>query len=698
MAKSNGIDLSKFKHVSSDKKTTRLKHPEGHFLVVAHNNVKGALGTQLKALAEGYMADKAKTSSMGASAKDAMDTQDRQGYDLGGTVNNLKTQGTEGQAETNEEKLRKETVEKIGGNSQPDTSGVDVRTEDQKKRAVEAAKTYGYAGGGAVDIVPNYADPNVASTQPPDKVPSDVEQTREIYNRLASNVNPHGMTRPTTSLQFGPNGEAPVEFNPKIAQQAQLEQSEEKADNAAAVAQQQQDVISQNQQRTAMGLQPLPVPDVPNGPQVPGSPENMPQAQPDALNATVPKGSGIDQSMGDMAGMMQKGYQSQLAGIQQGAKAAGALGEEQAKLLNENIKAQTDAKVAYQKQFDSLEKERQDHMADIKNGYIDPNQYWTGDKNGNGSHSKIASAIGMILAGFNPTNRPNAAIDMLKYQMDQNLAAQKENLGAKQNLLTANLRQFGNLKDATDMTKLMQADIMQNELKTAAAKAASPMAKAAALQAAGQLQMQYAPLQQQMAMRQSMMNMANGGGSPESVEHMLGYMRVANPEMAKEMEARYVPGVGLASVPVPPAVREQLVMKQQFGNAVANMRKWASEHSGSLSPTDINTGKAMSANVQNLYREAINGGVFKAGEQNFINGIIDNDPTKFFNNIRVLPKLDQAARENESSLNILKKSNGLPVKQNTVAQQQHSLEGKTATNAAGQKIVMKNGRWQPVGQ
>lgn len=732
------LDLKKFKHISSDKNSTKLRHEDGHFLVLANKAFKDKdVQAQLAALASAPA--KSDTSKLGKIAIDAQDVQDKKGYKDGGEIdgapasaNNGKyppqsgghdsyaapatekqtdgtvkptdtrstadkvreaghnfkqatgatygnyafgdmVKGTQEQADDNERKRGQEAATKV--NPQMPQNSVDVRTDDQKARAVEAAKAYGYADGGDVpQVVPDYTRPPVQVDPLPVEqqgLPSDVQQTREIYNRLASNVNPHGMTKPITSLQFGPNGEEPTEFNPKIAQQAQLEHSEEKADNAANIAGQQQATIQDNQARTAMGLQPLPVPNVPDGQQVPGSPTGQQPIDPSNINSMLPKQQDpMAQGMDAQSDLLSKGYKNQLVGINQGAAAQGKLGEQQAALMDQNIKAQTDAQAAYQQHYNDLEQERQAHMQDIQNGHIDPEQYWTGDKNGNGSHSRIASAIGMILAGFDPAGRANSAVDLLKYNMDRNIDAQKTNLSSDQNLLAANLRQFGNLRDATDMTKLMQADIMHNELTSAAAKAQSPMAKAAALQAAGQLQMQYAPLQQQMAMRRAMMNLANNGGTPGSVEHMLQYMRMTNPEQAKEMEARYVPGVGLASVPVPADVRNQMVMKQQFSKAVTNMRDWASQHSGSVSPTDIATGKTMAANVQNLYREAINGGVFKAGEQNFINKIIDNDPTKFFNNIRVLPKLDEALRENENSLNVLKKSNGLPVQQTTNASQQ----------------------------
>lgn len=793
MAKDNkgGIDFSKFKHVSSDKNTTRLKHSDGHFLVIANKAIKGPLKAHLDALSADSQ-PKANPQALGVSAKDAMDTQDRKGYDDGGVVDTLKSYGVQGQADSNEAIRSKEAAAKV--NPQASTSNTDVRTPEQKAKAqlVSIANgykdggsvipetpasandgtykpqandpgpydapraqkqsdgtvtptprsaedrvrqaghdfkqatgaTYGnYADGGDVDpkaiaamqpevrnarqkagaipsqhqmqttsrqmyangdivasTVPNYQDP----LQTPAPAPSDTtsiptqpqtDQSRlhQVYNdRLMGNnkSDPYslakGIVPGDNDEMFGPNGEAPKVLNNDVAQKAQQQVAWEKSENAAQGASAQQDVIATNQNRAAMGLPPLPVPDIPNGPQVPGSDMNPPQTQPDSLKAVSPQDP-MASSMGDMAGMMQKGYGNEMAGINASTKAAGALGDQQAQLLNQNIQSQQNAQVAYKQQYDELEKERQAHMSDIQQGYIDPQKYWTGDSNGNGSHSRVASAIGMILAGFNPTNKPNAAVDMLKYQMDQNIEAQKQNLGAKQNLLTANLRQFGNLREATDMTRLMQSDIMQNELKTAAAKAASPMAKAAALTAAGQLQMQYAPLQQQMAMRQSMMKLANSGNSDVgATEHMLAYMRMTNPEMAKEMESRYVPGVGMASVPVTPAVRDQLVSHQKLDSIGNDVLNYAKTHTNLVPGTaEYNTGVQKSMILQQAIREGMLGTVFRESEKPLLQKFVDDNPAGAFKTISSEPKIRTILDSNRMQMNLLKKSNGLPSQQAT---------------------------------
>lgn len=513
--------------------------------------------------------------------------------------------------------------------------------------------------------------------QQPEKVAPILQATRDKYNQLAGATpgDPNAPMVDPGMFNFGANGEPPKAFKPEVWQQAEQAVKSEAEGQQASKMQQAADIEQQNAVRARAGLPPLPVPPTP--PSATASMEGQQTSPasdiPSPVNGEAVKqsdngGGGMNDSMSNVEGMMQQGYQSKLSGIQQEAAAKGSLGQEQAKLLNDRVAAQQTAQKAYQDTYSQLEQERQAHMDDIREGHIDPDKYWTGytDSAGNkhGGHSKIAAGIGMILAGFNPTNNPNAAINFLKHQMDNNLEAQKQNLSSEQNLLAANLKQFGNAKDAMDMTRLMQNDIMQNELAKAAANAQSPMAKAAAMQAAGQLKMDAAPIFQNFAMRRAMIGLSsNPNQSPQAIDHMLGYMRVTNPEMAKEMESRYVPGVGLASTPLPPAVREQVIAKQQFNQALNDLRQWSSAHSGSISPSAIAEGRTKAANVQNLYRQGINGGVFKQGEQSFINGIIDADPSKFFNSIRVLPKLNEAAKENEASLNILKKGYGLPVAQ-----------------------------------
>ncbi len=637
-------DFKKFKHVSSDDKTTTLRHDKGHELKIAHSALSPNMRKQLEALRGSEPTKQAE----------------------GGIIEEADRSGILGtQRKVDQEIKDKKTKE---SNYVPNDSK-DVRTPEQKERAVEAAKQYGYAEGGPVQ-------PEAVIEQPVARITEldpDIARKRDLYNNLIQSdtvLPPNVLPAPKESRMFGAQGEAPQELEPNAWATAEQMFQREKANNAAEMAQAQQTAIKSNSARVAAGLAPNPVPNVPTGPQVPGSEANPVTAQPpgsppaasDATALGMASGANpLASGMQDMEGMLKSGYNSRLEGIQQTANAQQQLGEQQAQVLAQTQQAQESAKVAYQQHYDQLEAERQALSHDVQEGYVDPEKFWNGDKNGNGGHSRIAAGIGMILAGFNPTNSPNAAINYLKHQMDLNLDAQKQNLSSKQNLLAANLRQFGNLKDATEFTRIQQNDIMQNQLQQAAAKASSPLAKAAALQAAGQLKMEVAPMFQQFAMRRAMMGLAQNGGDPNSIDHMLGYMRVSNPEMAKEMESRYIPHVGMASIPVPADVREKITAHENMGVMIKDLQNFVNSHSTIVPGTpEYNVGQQKALVLQSAVREGQLGTVYREGEQPLLDKFVNSNPAGALKMLKTVPQLKELLKSNERAGNVLKQNYGLP--------------------------------------
>lgn len=482
---------------------------------------------------------------------------------------------------------------------------------------------------------------------------------REIYNNLTND--------PTQQFGMTQGAADPQNFNVQNWQNAEQVFAQEQSTNAAITAQKQQEIIAINQQRTAAGLPPLPVPNVPNGPVIPGTlPQTdvqgmVPQSgQAPAADSQRGPAQGLAQAPQDVESMYRQGLGSIQQGLRAEAEAKAKLGAEQAAMLQKNIDAKAAAQTAYREQYDTLTKERQNFINDLQQNHINPEQYWTGNpRTGEGGHSKMASAVGIILAGFNPTNRPNAAIEMLKYQMDKNLEAQKENMGKRKTLLEANLRQFGNLKDATDMTRLMQNDIMQNELAMAAAKSASPIAKAAAQQAIGKLQMEAAPMFQQFAMRRAMMQMAEGGGDPNSVSQMIAYLRVSNPEAAKEMEARYVPGVGLAQIPVTAENREKILAHKTLDEGLRDLQKnldrlvsmnhYSSDYIQGLQKVQV---------LQTQLRESLLNTVYREGEQPLLDNLLKMPATQL-TAYQTKAQIKELLNVNNRDTNLLKKSVGL---------------------------------------
>jgi hypothetical protein len=352
----------------------------------------------------------------------------------------------------------------------------------------------------------------------------------------------------------------------------------------------------------------------------------------------------------------------------------------------------------YVKQVDTLNTERKNFIQDIQNGFIDPEKYWTGDASGNGSHSRVMAGIGMILAGFNPTNSPNAAIDFVNKQIDRSVDAQKANLNAKHNLLAANLQQFKNVRDATDMTKIMQTDMVLNQLQIAAAKAANPLAKAAAMNASATLAKQASDLSLQMGMRRMMMGLASnpGGSTPAQIEQMISFANMTNPEMAKTMREAFVPGVGISKSmqPVPQGVREQIISHQKLNDAATDLLDFTKSHTTILPGTkDYNVGAQKSLVLQQMIREGLLGTVFRESEKPLLEKMVNENPANFFKEFNTNPKLRTLIEENQHNFNVLKQNYGLPAA--APAQPTSDMEGKTATGPNGQRVIMRGGKWIP---
>ncbi len=355
-----------------------------------------------------------------------------------------------------------------------------------------------------------------------------------------------------------------------------------------------------------------------------------------------------------------QGIQEKRMGLGSEAQALGAEGAQQAQALQQQAATQQHIVKNYTDHYQDLDNERKAFQSDYQNQHIDPQHYL----NSMGTAGKISTAIGLVLGGMGSavTHQENPVLKMLNANIDRDIESQKAEMGKKDNLLNANMRQFGNLRDATDMTRVMQSDIIANKLRAAAATAMSPLAQANALKMAGDLDMQSAPVLSQIALRKTMLNsLGDAQNNPAQMGQVIQAMRQMSPEMAKSMEERFVPGVGMAQIPIPREARDTMIAKQALAQMSNDFYKWAQNHTGSIDPKVVNEGKTKAAELQSLYRNSINGGVFKKGEQEFIDNIIDSDPTKFFNNIRVLPKLKEVIRNNDMQLNVLKKGYGLPV-------------------------------------
>lgn len=496
-----------------------------------------------------------------------------------------------------------------------------------------------YAEGGKSEEIPPYLKEPDAPAEEAPEVPPNLDQQlyQQVYDKAkgtAQSVNDSwvGKVFPTPDPEIAANQEA----------MNAVEVKHEKEDENKLDQEKQQKQLNQiNLARQNLGMPPVPGTTLPNpieAMQPPAPQPDQNQTQPQQQPPQAPP----QQNPMDQVGLLNKGYQEEIAGAQAKAKAVGPMAEEQAKAYADHVNSVQQAQGAYKIAYDALENERQNHMKDIQAGYIDPNKYWQ-------DHSKVASGIGMILAGFNPTNNPNAATNFLKFQMEQSMKAQEMNLQAKQNLLSSNIHQFGNLRDAQDATRLMMADQLQAQINQAAAKAASPMAKAQALSAMGEINRAYAPLALQVSMRQALMGLVNHGGAPGAVDQTLNYMEAMSPGSSKEYRERYVPGfVGnggpFASVSVPEPARNSLSAYQNVDRLINEAKGMANKPWTSMSPAERAKGQTLLGELQSQIRTAEEQGVYKESEANFMKGLLGGNPASALAKISTEPKLQEMQR------------------------------------------------------
>lgn len=536
------MNLAKFKRVSSDKNTTTLRHDDGHEIKVAHSALSPKLRGHLASLPEHKESNAPKASAKTKMMADGGDV--KQSNDPAASYVRGSDYGTEGTYSKEESEA--------SNNPTPEAKGA---YSPGNKDAVDFVKgaTNQYAQGGKVSgpmnpklaeskKVPMYAegtpdapvqDPNDVTAQAEaagqGAVPNPLQSTdqtpgidpslarkRQLYNTIAP-----------IPWQIDANGNTerldPASWN--RAEQLYGQETKAKSDQDMAATSQ---AMDENKARAAAGLPSISVPQGSSPMQAPpqdASPTAQTQSQ--APDGQAPQGQTSAQSADPFGTQktletFQQGLGEAKQGIQGEAQALGAQGKAEAQALQQNIADRQQTQQNYQDHFNQLDQERQGFQQDLMNNHIDSKHYL----NSRGTPGKISTAIGLILGGIGGglTHQENPALKFLNQNIDRDINAQMADLGKKENLLSANMRQFGNLRDATDMTRIMQNDIVSMQLKRAAAEAQDPLAKSRAMQASGKLDMDTAGMQGQMAMRRTLLSGVNGpAGNADMAAKMINF-------------------------------------------------------------------------------------------------------------------------------------------------------------------------------
>lgn len=431
---------------------------------------------------------------------------------------------------------------------------------------------------------------------------------------------------------------------------------------------------------SAMNLSRMQAPPAPAPMPAPASVQEAPMPDQGLAAAAPAPVVPVKQGLEPDQAMSLKGINEQKQAANQVAALTGQRAAADALVIQQQMDQQQKMFDTYQKQVAELDADRMQLQKDIKDTKIDPDHYLKNMSTG----SKIATVFGLILGGLGGglTGKGNTAQEQLNREIDADINAQKENLGKKNTLLDRNMKQLGNLNDAMAMTKTMMNDMVSNHLKTSALKVEGPMAKAAALNEAGKLDMESAKIMKEIGLQRSLRQMMGGQNS--------GGASIM--DLPKDMQNRAVqipgrPGVMIASSDKgADKVRDASTVKQQFDEIIQKSKDLLKGGPTMPMSKRKEIAEALESQATFAIKNAETLGALSGGDLDLVKGMMPNFSSLFTKN--QMTKLKQLEDYNDTKFESTLKNNIMNYKPSAP-----KMEIKTMGGVQYQKVP---GGWQRV--
>lgn len=346
--------------------------------------------------------------------------------------------------------------------------------------------------------------------------------------------------------------------------------------------------------------------------------------------------------------------------FQKGADAEIAQNAATVKRGEENIKALQDLYTNNNTKLAEIDQTRKNVEHDIANFHIDPDRLHSSM----GTGQKIGLAISLILGGMGSgvTGGKNPAMEMLEKSIDRDIDAQKAELGKRENLLSSLLKQSGDLRESTSMTRIILTDLAAQKMQVEIAKTSDPLIQARMMKAQGELKMSTAPHAEAIAMQHSLNALtAAASADPSKAPAMLDAMQSVDPKRATELRERFVPDAGFANTP-----KDAEVLKEHKSNVdtaksgVDALLRIQNKPYKSISFEDRAQAETIQQMLVGALRIPITGpGAMNEGERAMVERIIAN-PTAMFtldNSNKV--KLETLVRRLDAGFNAAAHARGI---------------------------------------
>lgn len=215
---------------------------------------------------------------------------------------------------------------------------------------------------------------------------------------------------------------------------------------------------------------------------------------------------------------------------------------------------------------------------------IDPDRYLQKMDTG----SRIASSIALVLSGIGAgiTGGPNVAQQQINQAIASDIDAQRNDQSKALNLWKMNREAMGND---------IQADLAtQNQLLTAA-KYKMAQAEASTHNAIAQQNLNQAKvgIDSQIATNNWMRSRLSGGAPGTEQQHLaeMSVMQQLRPDLFKDMQSKYLPGIGTTRIPVTEKDKESFGAYDEMQKAVNDAKAFQAEV-GTVVPGSSNSARA----------------------------------------------------------------------------------------------------------
>ena len=365
-------------------------------------------------------------------------------------------------------------------------------------------------------------------------------------------------------------------------------------------------------------------------------------------------------------------------GMMDEAAAQGKISQAEAAALKADTAAMHVVTTKYDATFGEITNNFRDLQDYITKHPVDAKRYLQSMSTG----SKIATGIGMLLSGLGGNRgNDNSVMKFLNDQIARDIDAQKDDLGRKETMYSENLQRYGQANTAYQVTMAQHQIMLANDLQRAGLSQGNAIAQARIAQIHADTMNNALNIAHQASMsaaifgaQQQQGNAANGQQQPaQDPMKIISYYQLTDPAKAKELEARAIPNVGFAKIPVPPDEKDAIAATPRFLDKLQALARFTQQHGGVFNGAAAKIpgteaynlaqqGMTMAADALSDYRLAKNQGVFKQSSQEFDRTIIPDNPLSIFALVRDLPRyrtaLDLARKDYQVKLDKYGMTNG----------------------------------------